>query len=175
MLRLALLAVAALGVHDVWAESHTTCKDPSVTWYNNQDGLNPCQQYEALRRLCDASYEVPILSVNTPGDYCDSQLHDCCCNSVAFALSMLCLNCQQGVGTGHPGDTGIDAGTGAYQLYLNGCGAGTNKSLPATTQLAVCNTGLHLKKYQYNLFWSDGPWYARFRMEAVSHLIALVV
>ena len=35
------------------AMSTTTCKDPSVTWYNNQDGLNPCQQYQALRQLCD--------------------------------------------------------------------------------------------------------------------------
>lgn len=51
----ALLAVATLSVRDAWAVSQVTCKDPSVTWYNNADGLNPCQQYEALRRLCDAN------------------------------------------------------------------------------------------------------------------------
>lgn len=54
---------------------------------------------------------------------------ECCCNSVAFALSMLCLkyvadpialcsiihdsqiSCQQGLGSGVGADTGIDAGT----------------------------------------------------------------
>lgn len=75
---------------------------------------------------------------------------------------MLCLNCQQGVGTGQPRDIGIDAGVGAYQIYLNGCGEGTNQSLPAAVQQGVCNTGLHLQKYQYDLFWGDGQWFEEF-------------
>src|SRR5882672_6204402 len=68
----------------------------------------------------------------------------CCCNSVSFALSMLCLkfvhsfhltrsyqlffSCQQGVGTGTNGDNGIDAGTlisfQTITSYISSCSAG---------------------------------------------------
>ncbi|EJD50685.1 hypothetical protein AURDEDRAFT_112257 [Auricularia subglabra TFB-10046 SS5] len=170
MTRRALLVAAALAcVQDVaLAVSYTTCKDPSVTWYNNKDGLNPCQQYEALRRICDSTFEVPQLSVNTPGDNCNSQLSACCCNSISFTLSMLCLQCQQGVGTGRAPDTGIDAGDGAYQMYLGGCGPVSNKSLPATTQLAVCREGPSLKKWMYDLFWTDGPWFLEFTRQTAN-------
>ncbi|KZV86107.1 hypothetical protein EXIGLDRAFT_622324 [Exidia glandulosa HHB12029] len=150
----AYLAVRAVAV------SHTTCKDPSVTWYNDDQGLNPCQQYETIRRYCNSGYEVPVLSVNTTGSLCDTQDKQCCCNSIAFALSMLCLNCQQGVGTGHPPqDNGIDAAVGTYQIYLDHCGVGTNQSLPDPVQLAVCRNGPHLKHALYGLFWGKGDWY----------------
>jgi len=36
---------------------NTTCKDPSVTWYNNPDGLNPCEMYGKLRAICDNGCE----------------------------------------------------------------------------------------------------------------------
>jgi hypothetical protein len=35
--------------------------------------------------------EVGEFANNTPGDSCDSQVKDCCANSIAWALSMLCF------------------------------------------------------------------------------------
>jgi hypothetical protein len=76
---------------------------------------------------------------------------------------MLCLNCQQGVGTGINGDNGIDAGIGAYQIYLSQatdtmCHPNTNQSFPADIQTAVCNKAIKIEDNLYSLFWSDGPW-----------------
>ncbi|KAH7092709.1 hypothetical protein BKA62DRAFT_723351 [Auriculariales sp. MPI-PUGE-AT-0066] len=152
--------------------SNTKCKDPSVTWWNNQDGLNPCEQYAALRKNCDSGYEVPVLNPNTPPDQCLSQNKSCCCNSVAFSLSMLCLQCQQGVGSGRSGDTGIDAGTGAYQQYLNGCPSPTKKALPPLVQTAVCNSGLKLLAYEYDFSWDTGDWFLEYVRQAADLQLA---
>ena len=40
---------------------NTTCKDPSVTWYNNPDGLNPCEMYGKLRAICDNGCECSLI------------------------------------------------------------------------------------------------------------------
>ncbi|KAH7103440.1 hypothetical protein BKA62DRAFT_61441 [Auriculariales sp. MPI-PUGE-AT-0066] len=157
--RLRLVLALPAMAHIARAISYTTCKDPSVTWYNNADGLNPCQQYEKLRQLCDPRYEVPQISVSTPGNTCDSQRKDCCCNSVAFSLSMLCLNCQQGF---DEYTNGIDAGKTAYGIYLNSCGPGTNETLPEIVQAAVCNQGIKLNTFNFKPFWPEGDWYYRF-------------
>jgi hypothetical protein len=75
------------------------------------------------------------------------------------------------------------SGAGAYSLYrMNGnnqyCSPGTNMSsatffpllrirynafdvlvrLPSDIQLAVCNSGIHLDNFLYELFWSTGDW-----------------
>ncbi|KZS86321.1 hypothetical protein SISNIDRAFT_510084, partial [Sistotremastrum niveocremeum HHB9708] len=47
---------------------------------------------------------------------------ECCCNYIAFSLSMLCLNCQQDVGSLLNGDTGYITGPGSFQLYLTNIG-----------------------------------------------------
>ncbi|OBZ67475.1 hypothetical protein A0H81_12665 [Grifola frondosa] len=102
------------------------------------------------------------MRTNTPGDNCDDQQMDCCCNSVSWALSMLCMNCQLDTQSGD--SIGIDAGVGAYQMYLTRsdgtmCSPNTNQSLPTNVQSAVCNENIHLANFLYNLFWSDGPWW----------------
>ncbi|KAB5591744.1 hypothetical protein CTheo_4813 [Ceratobasidium theobromae] len=90
---------------------------------------------------------------------------------------MLCMNCQYGVGSSIGDDHGYDAGAGAYGLYLNGCGAGTNQrcahilagtklltfhitaSLPNDVQAAVCNQNIRIPSYVYRSFWSTGDWF----------------
>ncbi|SJL08005.1 uncharacterized protein ARMOST_11364 [Armillaria ostoyae] len=75
---------------------------------------------------------------------------------------MLCLTCQHGIG---PNGNGIDAGIGAYQLYLKHgsnsfCSPNTNKSFTNDIQTAVCNNGLKIHDNFYNaIFWADGPWF----------------
>ncbi|KAL1950243.1 hypothetical protein VTO73DRAFT_5367 [Trametes versicolor] len=100
--------------------------------------------------------EVGNFFPNTPGDSCDDQVSACCCNTVAFQLSMLCMNCQQDTLAGN--QIGIDAGVGAYGLYRGTCGAGTNNSLPADIQQAVCNLNIKLDNYLYG-GWADGSWF----------------
>ncbi|KAG9120345.1 hypothetical protein FRC07_004198 [Ceratobasidium sp. 392] len=72
---------------------------------------------------------------------------------------MLCENCQYGIGSGVNGDNGFDGAPGTYQIFLGGCGAGTNQSLPNTVQTAVCNQGIGIPNYLYTLFWGDGAWF----------------
>lgn len=122
--------------------------------------------YQRLRQICNSNYQVPNFRQNTPGDQCDDQLQSCCCNSISWALSMLCMNCQWDVNGGSV--SGIDAGIGAYQMYRSPsgpfCSPGTNQSLPTDIQAAVCNKDIKLANFLYNLFWSDGPWFYDFTM-----------
>ncbi|KAL0064614.1 hypothetical protein AAF712_008440 [Marasmius tenuissimus] len=76
---------------------------------------------------------------------------------------MLCLTCQQGLGSS---GNGIDAGVGAYQAYLNAgrsnnafCSPQVNKTLPADVQSAICNKDIKIYDDLYNIFWGDGAWY----------------
>ncbi|KZS96538.1 hypothetical protein SISNIDRAFT_407202, partial [Sistotremastrum niveocremeum HHB9708] len=144
---------------------NTSCKGTSLDWYTSVVGITPCRTYEMLRQICDPTYTVGVMQTATPPDQCDSQVSRCCCNSIAFALSMLCLNCQRGVGSGLDGDNGIDAeGAGAYQDYLTQfgkaqCSPEVNQSLPIDIQSGVCNEGIKIDDDLYNLFWVDGSWY----------------
>ncbi|OSX63153.1 hypothetical protein POSPLADRAFT_1180211, partial [Postia placenta MAD-698-R-SB12] len=156
----AALALAAL-VRPALS-GNTTCAGNALDWYTSAVGETPCTctTYQRLRQICNSEYEVPSFRPNTPGDNCDDQLSSCCCNSISFALSMLCMNCQWDVNGGSV--NGIDAGNGAYYMYrfsdYNGqyCGDGTNQSLPTTIQTAVCNQGIKLDDFMYNLFWNTG-------------------
>ncbi|EGO25681.1 hypothetical protein SERLADRAFT_415162, partial [Serpula lacrymans var. lacrymans S7.9] len=135
---------------------NTTCVGTMLDWYTSAVGESPCMTYQRLRQICDPTYQVPSFRSNTPGDNCDTQLNSCCCNSISWALSMLCMNCQQDVIGGS--SNGIDAGVGAYQMYLTDgtmCSS-TNQSLPTEIQAAVCNAGIKLDDFLYNLFWGDG-------------------
>lgn len=122
--------------------------------------------YQRLRQICNTNYEVPNFRPNTPGDQCDDQLQSCCCNSISWALSMLCMNCQWDVDGGSV--NGIDAGIGAYGMYRSPsgpfCSPGTNQSLPSDIQAAVCNKDIKLANFLYDLFWSDGPWFYSYTM-----------
>ncbi|OSX63162.1 hypothetical protein POSPLADRAFT_1139360 [Postia placenta MAD-698-R-SB12] len=107
--------------------------------------------------------EVPQMSREPPADHCYDIKSTCCCNSISFALSMLCLklyvllSCQWLAKDG----ASIDASSGAYYQYRWGddvtyCGDGTNQSLPVTVQTSVCESGMRLDDALYTMFWADG-------------------
>ncbi|KDQ49994.1 hypothetical protein JAAARDRAFT_63400 [Jaapia argillacea MUCL 33604] len=138
---------------------NTTCASNQLDWYTSVVGETPCMTYQRLRQICNPQYQVPSFRPLTPGDNCDDQLKDCCCNSIAWALSMLCMNCQQDLPGGSP--SGIDAGVTAYALYRTQtdgsfCSPNTNQSLPTNIQAAVCNENIKLDNFLYSLFWTDG-------------------
>ncbi|KAJ3788903.1 hypothetical protein GGU10DRAFT_85488 [Lentinula aff. detonsa] len=148
------------------------CSGTGLDWYMNMVGETPCTTYERLRQICNPSFQVGTLNTNTPPDACNEQVADCCCNSVAFTLSMLCLNCQQNIGTG----SGYDAGKGAYQSYLQGsrsagswCSPVTNQSLPHNIDNAVCDNNIKIiDDIRTGLFWADGSWFYMWSYEAIS-------
>ncbi|KAH9926292.1 uncharacterized protein BXZ73DRAFT_102974 [Epithele typhae] len=123
------------------------------------------QTYTRLRQICNNDYQVPtLIGTGPPGDSCNEQLSSCCCNSIAFQLSMLCMNCQFYTVPGN-GGSGIDApGHDTYSKYLGTCGPVTNHSLPADIQQAVCNTNIRLDDYLYG-GWDDGTWFYEFTKE----------
>ncbi|KAJ8496959.1 hypothetical protein ONZ51_g799 [Trametes cubensis] len=112
--------------------------------------------YQRLRQICNNDYQVQNFGHDPPGDHCDDQVVVCCCNTVAFQLSMLCMNCQHDLEAGDV--VGIDAGVGTYAAYRASCGAGTSNALPADIQQAVCNENIRLDDYLYG-GWSDGSWF----------------
>ncbi|KAI0364084.1 hypothetical protein BV20DRAFT_956960 [Pilatotrama ljubarskyi] len=132
---------------------NTTCASGQLDWYTSVVGETPCATYQRLRQICNGDYRVPAFRTLTPGDNCDDQVSGCCCNSIAWALSMLCMNCQYDT---QAGDTGIDAGAGAYGLYTSTCGKPLNQTLPQDIQTAVCNREIKLDRNLYSLFWDDG-------------------
>ncbi|KAH9935274.1 uncharacterized protein B0H18DRAFT_408087 [Fomitopsis serialis] len=148
---------------------NTTCAGSALDWYTDTVGETPCMTYQRLRQICNSDYEVPSFRPNTPGDNCDDQLSACCCNSIAWALSMLCMNCQWDVDGGSA--NGIDAGVPAYYWYRfsdsNGqyCGDGTNQTLPSNIEQAVCNQGIKLENFLYRLFWNTGAWFYTYTRE----------
>ncbi|KIM77382.1 hypothetical protein PILCRDRAFT_618454 [Piloderma croceum F 1598] len=162
-----LVCISSWSLAVVRAQGNTTCKNTSLDWYTSSVGETPCQTYQQLRQICNAAYTVGSLSPATPPDSCNDQVAGCCCNSVSFALSMLCLNCQQGVGSGVNGDNGIDAGVGAYQDYLGSCSPNVNQSLPTDVQAAVCNDKIKIDNDLYTLFWNTGAWFYIYTRETI--------
>ncbi|KAF9233224.1 hypothetical protein BU15DRAFT_54201 [Melanogaster broomeanus] len=152
------LAIAGFFSLDVVKAGNTTCAGNLTDWYTEAVGETACATYQRLRQICNPQYQVPSFRANTPGDQCDDQLQECCCNSISWALSMLCMNCQWDVIGGS--SAGIDAGVGAYGMYRaptgKFCSPGTNQSLPTDIQTAVCNAGIKLDNFLYGLFWNDG-------------------
>ncbi|KAG2337558.1 hypothetical protein BDR05DRAFT_970159 [Suillus weaverae] len=145
---------------------NTTCLSGQLDWYANAVGETPCMTYQRLRQICNNAYEVGVFASNPPGDNCNDQVADCCCNSVAFALSMLCMNCQEDADPGNI--EGIDALPGTYTAYLASCGTSTNQSLPASIQEAVCNENIKIDNFLYNRsYWTDGScrWTADYAVE----------
>lgn len=151
--------IFAASIAGIARAGNTTCKTTSLDWFTQSVGETPCRTYERLRQICSADYQVGDFRSTTPGDNCSGQPAICCCNSVAWALSMLCMNCQYGVGSSVNGDSGYDAGAGAYGGYLNNCGRPTNQTLPDTVQTAVCRQNIKIPSALYNLFWVTGDWF----------------
>ncbi|KAG1722452.1 uncharacterized protein EDB91DRAFT_1256074 [Suillus paluster] len=121
--------------------------------------------YQRLRQICNSDYVVGNFTAITPGDRCNDEVGDCCCNSVAFALSMLCMNCQ--LDADPSGNAvGITAVPGDYGTYLGGCSPITDQSLPSIVQQAVCNENIKIDNFLYNRsYWSDGSWFYRWTVE----------
>ncbi|KAJ4486483.1 hypothetical protein C8R41DRAFT_921352 [Lentinula lateritia] len=159
----------------VLSEGNVTCSGTALDWYSAQTGETPCKTYERLRQICNSDFEVGVMNTTLPPDICDEQVSDCCCNSVAYALAMLCLNCQQNIG----GGSGYDAPAGDYQLYLEGsrtngstCTPVTNQTLSTAIQTAVCNEEIRLFDSLYSLFWTDGSWYYQYTQQTINKAIA---
>ncbi|TBU39129.1 hypothetical protein BD309DRAFT_970393 [Dichomitus squalens] len=143
---------------------NTTCASAQLDWYTDAVGETPCVTYQRLRQICNNDYQVQKFRPNTPGDNCNDQLSGCCCNSVAWALSMLCMNCQYDT---EEGGDGIDAGVGGYGLYLGSCSPVQNKTLPNDIQSAVCNKEIKLDRSLYGLFWDTGAWFYVYTKETI--------
>ncbi|KAF5337575.1 hypothetical protein D9758_016838 [Tetrapyrgos nigripes] len=145
-----------------------SCADSGLNWYTDIVGETPCKTYARLRRLCNGDYKVGQMNPNTPPDVCDDPVGTCCCNSISFSLSMLCLNCQHGVGNGN----GIDAGAGAYQDYLGRCSPRNNLTIPDSLQTTVCQRGIRIFDDLYKGFggfqWSDGSWFYNFMKNTIN-------
>ncbi|EPS97700.1 hypothetical protein FOMPIDRAFT_123291, partial [Fomitopsis schrenkii] len=123
--------------------------------------------YQKLRQICNSNYQTPSWPIDAPTDQCDDPLSTCCCNSIAWSVRMLCINCQwDEFGTSDPGHS---ASAGAYYDYRwssgtpnqgSYCGDGWNQTLPESVQLAVCQNGVRLEDFLYSIFWADGSWYS---------------
>ncbi|KAJ7366245.1 hypothetical protein DFH08DRAFT_833785 [Mycena albidolilacea] len=150
----------------VLGQDHTSCSGAQMDWYTGVVGETPCRTYERLRQICNAEYQVGQMNSSLPPDFCTDQKSACCCNSIAFTLSMLCLNCQAPIGTG----SGYDAPAGTLQNYLNASIDGTHKShcyvptyqnFTTDIQTAVCNQNMKILDDMYTVAWRDGSWYTR--------------
>ncbi|KAH9921020.1 uncharacterized protein B0H18DRAFT_1022325 [Fomitopsis serialis] len=147
------------------AGDNTTCPGPLLDWYMNYVGETPCMTYQRLRQLCDAKYTVPLFRKTAPGDQCDTQFSACCCNSVAWSLSMLCMNCQEHAVSNGSGS--IEAPVGGYYKYrfanatshTGYCGDGSNGTLPSQVQSAVCNSNIKIADWLYPDYFPDGSWF----------------
>ncbi|KZP13197.1 hypothetical protein FIBSPDRAFT_936469 [Athelia psychrophila] len=156
----------------VQGQENTTCKDGSSDWYTSVVGETPCKTYQSLRLLCRDSYTLPILgtlmTAASPGFQCDEAIYgapqDCCCNSIAYALGVLCINCQQG--TGFEQDSYSEP-PGAYTTFLDGCSPSTDGGFTATAQNLVCGTDLKIDDQLYFLFWDNGQWLYEDAREAI--------
>ncbi|KAI1781949.1 hypothetical protein LXA43DRAFT_1105047 [Ganoderma leucocontextum] len=147
----AAVAGAALWVQLARA-GNTACVSNQLSWYTSVVGESPCMTYQRLRQICNNDYQVPTFATTVPGDRCDDQVSECCCNMVAFQLSMLCMVCQQD--KQDSGGIGIDA-----------------RGLPSDLQSAICNENIRIDNFLYDS-WDDGTWFYMWTMENVERLHA---
>ncbi|KAI0643023.1 hypothetical protein C8Q79DRAFT_202553 [Trametes meyenii] len=148
----AFSVTALLGASFVHADD-TTCASGQLDWYTGVVGETPCQTYSKLRQICNNDYQVPRLNTSQD-DQCNEQVADCCCNAIAFQLSMLCLNCQRDA---VHDSQGIDAPIGVFDHYRANCGINANSSLPDDIQQAVCNKNVRIDDFLYE-DWEGGQW-----------------
>ncbi|KZT66678.1 hypothetical protein DAEQUDRAFT_674546 [Daedalea quercina L-15889] len=140
------------------AGDNTTCPGPLLDWYTEYVGETPCMTYQRLRQLCDPQYTVPLFRNTAPGDNCNSEVSACCCNSVAWSLSMLCMNCQEHAVAN--GTSSIEAGAHKSQHLIKAIAATatTERGLSTQVQSAVCNSDIKIADWLYPLYWGDGSW-----------------
>lgn len=155
------------------AASTNVCIDGAVDWYTESMGESPCATYERLRQQCNPGYQTPVMSQGTiPPDHCDDQRQHCCCNSLAFGLAMLCMNCQ--LGNGSTVDNGIDAGVGAYSAYGAGCNIPQTAALPSNLDHFICSSQPSIPQYLVDTsFYPTGQWFYNITMTEGSQDIAV--
>ncbi|KAM5536752.1 hypothetical protein V8D89_009591 [Ganoderma adspersum] len=155
LILVAMLLVPARG-------GNTTCVSKQLDWYTSVVGESPCMTYQRLRQICNNDYQTPNFSSVIPGDRCDDEVFQCCCNTIAFQLSMLCMVCQKD--SQDAGGVGINAPINSYNVYRQDCTAAANhtwvtvKALPAVIQSAVFNEHIRLDNFLYE-GWDDGSWF----------------
>ncbi|KAJ3854592.1 hypothetical protein EV368DRAFT_80459 [Lentinula lateritia] len=177
-----LLLVALLAK----ADGDVACTGTGLNWYINMVGESPCTTYERLRQICNPSYQVGTMNVNTPPDACDEQVADCCCNSVAFTLSMLCLKFVYFllIAMSNYIHTTLVANKEEAAMGLTQVKVPTssicrvlvrldNGAAPSRTQdnidTAVCDRNIKIiDDIRTGLFWSDGSWFYMWSYEAIS-------
>ncbi|KAM5540816.1 hypothetical protein V8D89_005460 [Ganoderma adspersum] len=128
--------IAALSIQFGQA-GNTTCVNNQVnllSWYTNVVGETPCMTYQRLRQICNNDFQVHIDA---------RECTACCCNTIAYHLSMLCMVCQQ-----ESTSNGIDAREPYHPI--------ANKTLPSGIQSAVCNENIRIDNFLYDLDWSTG-------------------
>ncbi|KAI0373860.1 hypothetical protein BV20DRAFT_679485 [Pilatotrama ljubarskyi] len=82
-----------LSSRHVWAQ-RSSCPSKHVGWYTGLAHETPCKTYETLLQQCNDQTATPDLSALPSVDICAPPFKLCCCNSAAYILSMLCLNCN---------------------------------------------------------------------------------
>jgi hypothetical protein len=109
--RFTLLLAVVTAAGSSAAQNLTVCATNQLDWYTSVVRETPCRTYERLRQICDKDcacflpWHEPLaadavapdckdtvgqFNNTAPGDSCNSP---CCCNSIAWNLSMLCLKC----------------------------------------------------------------------------------
>ncbi|KZT70953.1 hypothetical protein DAEQUDRAFT_153699 [Daedalea quercina L-15889] len=141
------------------------CYSSTLEWYIDAIGETPCMTYQRLRQICNSTYTTPSWVINGPADTCDDQQSECCCNSIAWSLRMLCINCEwDWYGTPDPGHSADPYGyydwrwSGGAQNNGTYCGDGYNQTLPVDVQQIACDKGVRLDQFLYSIFWPDGSW-----------------
>ncbi|EPT04127.1 hypothetical protein FOMPIDRAFT_1114674 [Fomitopsis schrenkii] len=151
-LLLHLLPISASPLSSCYGNSTT------LDWYINAVGETPCMTYQKLRQICNRKYQTPSWPIDTPTDQCDDPISTCCCNSIAWSVRMLCINCQwDEYGTTDPGHS-ADVSRGPHYICGSACTSTSCLRLPETVQRAVHQHGVRLEDFLYNIFWTDGSW-----------------
>ncbi|KAI0734898.1 hypothetical protein C8Q72DRAFT_331117 [Fomitopsis betulina] len=167
--RVAAAASLLLLMRPVSASGPLSCYGNSTTldWYIDAVEETPCMTYQKLRQICNSDYQTPLWSEEIHvADTCEDPISSiCCCNSIAWSVRNLCINCQwDAAGTT---DTGTSGRAGDFYRWrwstmtVNEgiyCGDGWNQTLPENVQLAVCQKGIRLADFLYDIFWPDGSW-----------------
>ncbi|THU94024.1 hypothetical protein K435DRAFT_756883 [Dendrothele bispora CBS 962.96] len=129
-----------------------------MDWYKKAVNETPCTTYQRLRQICNPQYQVGTLNTSLPPDTCNEQVADCCCNTISFSLSMLCI----AVYKSGSAENGFDPPPGMYQKYLtqsdgSTCSPMKSQSFPTNIQSSVCNNKIKIFDAKYSrIGWPNG-------------------
>ncbi|KAJ3866934.1 hypothetical protein EV359DRAFT_61892 [Lentinula novae-zelandiae] len=119
----------------VRADGDVACSGTGLDWYIDMVGESPCTTYERLRQICNPSFQVGVMNVNTPPDACNEQV---VVNKVLEQAAM--------------GLTQVKAPTSSTCRVLV---HPDNGAAPSRTR--VCDRNIKIiDDIRTGLFWSDG-------------------